>query len=1569
MKKIIFNIILIFILLQYSKVNSQSISIAKENVTNYHISEYATVEKNSSIDSFIILNRHLFKMGKYDQVQVYESSTDSYGWKHRKYNMYHKSIPIEGQNIIIQENPNGEITYIGAFVNNLDIDTNNKVSGSSVISNAYTNYNSKHSIPFSECIFNISQAIINTKPDQDNKVYNMRLIYIVEISNVDIVKPSLKYYLDAKTGNILFSFDKKCNVLQNVPTVHYGTKQIETQGRIVTDNLQNVCSIPSNTSFQIGYTTATNFNIDTVNNPKMIGISDGLNSGTINFGEANNLHSDSLRIAIQQSMNEAQYLTRKTLDMYSMRFGEPNFLKEDYLYKPCIVNGIEQLVYFSKKGFTISVPQTGNPLDLFIAGDKFLYVARVGRWLDTNKWNYVFENKYLVGADIISHEITHALNNKYGQLNPWLESGALAESFCDIMGYYFENWMYTNSSISKLPSWIVGDEVNLRSYNQFFKQNSNPSAIYARSMNTPLTYNDPAKYKGTYFKYQNCCTPAGDNDMCFIHSHNSIQNRWFFLCNSGMAAFGKATIPLDKIVNIVFDNLKYNMTKNASFLQARRGSLRSLDKIYGSDASYAQMKSTIMAAWDSVGVYDTANMIFVLNSIPGNNIINGNNKTYYVYSDIIIPTFHHVQFRDITLNFEDGVGIKTQIGGCLSSRKAKFTAMNNFDCDSLSPPLHWKGIDMEGYSDGYKNYDTCVNSYLASSFINNNPLHLGLDLSETIISYADTAIKSGTYWYPTDAIPSDYNAYYSSKKKTGCDIFLGTCRFINNKKDIFYVMDNFKSNYIRVLNSKFYNDFNNNTNLLGKRIEILNDYKHLNTKGIKDYLNSEFNQNLAEIIVNNNAKISFQYDTFDFPTYDYEVIYPSNLNTSIYCQLNMFKNRTFGQTKSCNIGGCYFKGGYKGIEMNNTIGAEIKYCTFDSVDYPIISNDYKNLIVSNTQFKNPFIALKLSNGNSSVNYLASKSDSTFFYTSISANTFEFPAYRAIEALTCRSMAISGNYIKNKFSRLYDLINRAYENSEKTYAPISNLKEMIGVNLLHCYKSKIDNNTFENVGNNPYFYFKYNDNTNSFDTIPLLYEAITITNNSKSKDYIYKNKFKDGWDIGIYSYGQNTGLSNRCNNFGTTNTPFNISAIYAKDNLRWQGCSDAYIQNPTPTGHPCRNVNDPAANTFSWTNCSLPDHAKMSLDSPYLNDFRYFTQQFDYSNNLTPFINNGLSSFCFNVPMGYDKNKLTNCASLKIEQSTCSDSAILSARSSGYTSEGDTVIKLKPICDFEPILVDRDYIKNRVLNVRAIGNFNEGIEGISKSTVLNNLRTQLAELDYEVLDMSERCRDSIRFYDIWNNSKSINIKLMNLEDRIIKKEYTSASSYLQATKLAVTLDSDYTSAIKQMYISELDQFTPLINALSQNESTDTLSSSTISALKSLSTEHTYKASSLAHQILADNCGGIYPLNVPSVPISANDRRWSYLATYQYSDNPFQFEIFPNPVSDVLEYSCELNPSLSNAKITLFSATNPTNYIVQNTIQERGSIHDQLYVSNLSSGLYIITLWVENVPTKSYTVQKE
>ncbi len=185
----------------------------------------------------------------------------------------------------------------------------------------------------------------------------------------------------------------------------------------------------------------------------------------------------------------------------------------------------------------------------------------------------------LVSLDIIGHEITHGLTSNTANLLLENESGALNESFSDIFGVIIDFYTRPNQA-----NWTVAEEVS----------------PLIRSLENPSINNDPDTYYGKNWK------PIGGTDFGGIHSNNGVQNHWFYLLvNGGVGindkndTFNVEGIGIEKASKIVFRNLVYYLYPQSNYSDARIGSIKATEDLFGGCSKEVE---SVTNAWYAVGV-------------------------------------------------------------------------------------------------------------------------------------------------------------------------------------------------------------------------------------------------------------------------------------------------------------------------------------------------------------------------------------------------------------------------------------------------------------------------------------------------------------------------------------------------------------------------------------------------------------------------------------------------------------------------------------------------------------------------------------------------------------------------------------------------------------------------------------------------------------------------------------------------------------------------------------------------------------------------------------------------------
>lgn len=191
-------------------------------------------------------------------------------------------------------------------------------------------------------------------------------------------------------------------------------------------------------------------------------------------------------------------------------------------------------------------------------------------------------NQYypLTSLEIVGHEFTHGVTQYTAGLVYSGESGALNESFSDIIGSTVR--FINNPSAA---TWFIGDQIVIPSM----------GGIPFRDMSNPNAFQCADTYGGLYF-----------NNGDIVHYDSGIQNYWYYLlCAGGSGTndignnFTVTGIGLNDAMEIAYRNLAVYLTPNSTFADAATFAQQSADDLFGGCST--QLIQTANA-WYAVGV-------------------------------------------------------------------------------------------------------------------------------------------------------------------------------------------------------------------------------------------------------------------------------------------------------------------------------------------------------------------------------------------------------------------------------------------------------------------------------------------------------------------------------------------------------------------------------------------------------------------------------------------------------------------------------------------------------------------------------------------------------------------------------------------------------------------------------------------------------------------------------------------------------------------------------------------------------------------------------------------------------
>ena len=188
----------------------------------------------------------------------------------------------------------------------------------------------------------------------------------------------------------------------------------------------------------------------------------------------------------------------------------------------------------------------------------------------------------LTTLGVVGHEFAHGMINHTSDLIYSGESGAINESFADMFGKALEM-----DSDPDNFSWEMGHTFHLT-----------PEAEPFRVMDDPNTANDPAYYKGNFWR-----------DGGGVHTNSAIGNLWFSMLVEGKQdtnevgiQFDVPAIGMDKAIEIAYTTNKNYLTESSDYHEFYLSSMQAAEELYGSGAMEIE---AVEEAWKAVGLPHT----------------------------------------------------------------------------------------------------------------------------------------------------------------------------------------------------------------------------------------------------------------------------------------------------------------------------------------------------------------------------------------------------------------------------------------------------------------------------------------------------------------------------------------------------------------------------------------------------------------------------------------------------------------------------------------------------------------------------------------------------------------------------------------------------------------------------------------------------------------------------------------------------------------------------------------------------------------------------------------------------
>ena len=191
---------------------------------------------------------------------------------------------------------------------------------------------------------------------------------------------------------------------------------------------------------------------------------------------------------------------------------------------------------------------------------------------------------YLAGGlDVVAHELTHGVTDYTSALIYEGESGALNESFSDMMGTAVEFFFQPAGSGSLHADYLLAEDV------------VTPGGL--RSMSNPASFGDPDHYSLRF---------TGPEDNGGVHTNSGIPNNAYYLAiEGGTNRVSKLTVQgvgganRDQIEKIFYRAFTQLLPPSADFHTARAATIQAARDLQGAGRA---AERAVTQAWTAVGV-------------------------------------------------------------------------------------------------------------------------------------------------------------------------------------------------------------------------------------------------------------------------------------------------------------------------------------------------------------------------------------------------------------------------------------------------------------------------------------------------------------------------------------------------------------------------------------------------------------------------------------------------------------------------------------------------------------------------------------------------------------------------------------------------------------------------------------------------------------------------------------------------------------------------------------------------------------------------------------------------------
>jgi thermolysin len=197
---------------------------------------------------------------------------------------------------------------------------------------------------------------------------------------------------------------------------------------------------------------------------------------------------------------------------------------------------------------------------------------------------------YFAGAlDIVAHELTHGVTTSTSNLIYQDESGALNESFSDVIGTSVEFYYHPQGDGKGRADYVLGEDISTGV--------ARGEIDGDRSMANPAAHDHPDHYSRRF---------RGTEDNGGVHINSSIPNHAFYLAieggtnrTSGLPVEGVGAANREQIEKVFYRAFAFLLPSSARFSTARAATIQAARDLYGANSP---AERAMTQAWTAVGV-------------------------------------------------------------------------------------------------------------------------------------------------------------------------------------------------------------------------------------------------------------------------------------------------------------------------------------------------------------------------------------------------------------------------------------------------------------------------------------------------------------------------------------------------------------------------------------------------------------------------------------------------------------------------------------------------------------------------------------------------------------------------------------------------------------------------------------------------------------------------------------------------------------------------------------------------------------------------------------------------------